>query len=71
MQIHGIVPVMESLGSVFREIFRNWRLKIATLVSKYHLGSDSIGLILKHPAQVIPIWNGKWHHTITTKKQLN
>jgi hypothetical protein len=23
MQIHGIVPVMESLGSVFREIFRN------------------------------------------------
>jgi predicted oxidoreductase len=30
---------------------------LATLVSKYHLGSDSILLswILKHPAQVIPI----------------
>lgn len=48
------------LGSVFREdIPQTRRLKklLASLVSKYHLGSDSILLawILKHPAKVIPI----------------
>ncbi|TWI01313.1 putative oxidoreductase [Flavobacterium tiangeerense] len=61
MQIHGIRPMSwNPLGSVFREdIPQTRRLKklLATLVSKYHLGSDSILLawILKHPAQVIPI----------------
>ena len=61
MQIHGIRPMSwNPLGSVFREdISQTRRLKklLATLVSKYHLGSDSILLawILKHPAQVIPI----------------
>jgi predicted oxidoreductase len=61
MQANKIRPMSwNPLGSVFREdIPQTRRLKklLATLVSKYHLGSDSILLswILKHPAQVIPI----------------
>lgn len=61
MQVNKIRPMSwNPLGSVFREdIPQTRRLKklLATLVSKYHLGSDSILLswILKHPAQVIPI----------------
>ncbi|TDD78301.1 aldo/keto reductase [Flavobacterium caseinilyticum] len=61
MQTNKIRPMSwNPLGSVFREdIPQTRRLKklLATLVSKYHLGSDSILLswILKHPAQVIPI----------------
>ncbi|RTY70461.1 aldo/keto reductase family oxidoreductase [Flavobacterium sp. LB2P53] len=61
MQANNIRPMSwNPLGSVFRkDIPQTHRLKklLATLVSKYHLGSDSILLswILKHPAQVIPI----------------
>ena len=61
MQANKIRPMSwNPLGSVFREdIPQTRRLKklLASLVSKYHLGSDSILLswILKHPAQVIPI----------------
>lgn len=61
MQANKIRPMSwNPLGSVFREdIPQTRRLKklLAALVSKYHLGSDSILLswILKHPAQVIPI----------------
>jgi predicted oxidoreductase len=61
MQANNIRPMSwNPLGSVFRkDIPQTRRLKqlLATLVSKYHLGSDSILLswILKHPAQVIPI----------------
>ena len=61
MQANKIRPMSwNPLGSVFRkDIPQTRRLKklLATLVSKYHLGSDSILLswILKHPAQVIPI----------------
>ena len=61
MQANKIRPMSwNPLGSVFREdIPQTRRLKklLANLVSKYHLGSDSILLswILKHPAQVIPI----------------
>ena len=61
MQANGIRPMSwNPLGSVFREDnsqTRRMKKLLATLVSKYHLGSDSILLawILKHPAQVIPI----------------
>lgn len=61
MQIHNIRPMSwNPLGCVFREdIPQTHRLKklLATLVSKYHLGSDTILLswVLKHPAKVIPI----------------
>jgi predicted oxidoreductase len=48
------------LGTVFREDndqTRRMKKLLATLVSKYHFGSDTILLswILKHPARVIPI----------------
>jgi predicted oxidoreductase len=61
MQIHKIRPMSwNPLGCVFREeIPQTHRLKklLAGLVSKYHLGSDSLLLswVLKHPAKVIPI----------------
>jgi predicted oxidoreductase len=61
MQINNIRPMSwNPLGCVFREdIPQTHRLKklLATLVSKYHLGSDTLLLawILKHPAKVIPI----------------
>lgn len=61
MQINNIRPMSwNPLGSVFREdIPQTRRLKklLATLVSKYHLGSDTLLLawILNHPAKVIPI----------------
>nr|WP_314896635.1 aldo/keto reductase [uncultured Flavobacterium sp.] len=61
MQTNNIRPMSwKPLGCVFREdIPQTHRLKklLATLVSKYHLGSDTILLswILQHPAKVIPI----------------
>ncbi|RDI56877.1 aldo/keto reductase [Flavobacterium glaciei] len=61
MQVNNIRPMSwNPLGSIFRkDIPQTRRLKqlLATLVAKYHLGSDSILLswVLKHPAQVIPI----------------
>lgn len=61
MQVHNIRPMSwNPLGSIFREDSEQTRrLKklLATLVEKYHLGSDSILLswILRHPANVIPI----------------
>lgn len=61
MQLHSIRPMSwNPLGTVFREAneqTRRLKKLLATLVSKYHLGSDSILLswILQHPAQVIPI----------------
>jgi predicted oxidoreductase len=61
MQTNNIRPMSwNPLGCVFREdIPQTHRLKklLATLVSKYHLGSDTILLswILQHPANVIPI----------------
>ncbi|MNF29165.1 Oxidoreductase YdhF [compost metagenome] len=61
MQMHNIRPMSwNPLGCVFREdIPQTHRLKklLATLVSKYELGSDTILLswILQHPAKVIPI----------------
>lgn len=61
MQMNHIRPMSwNPLGCVFREdIPQTHRLKklLATLVSKYHLGSDTILLswVLQHPAQVIPI----------------
>jgi len=61
MQMHTIRPMSwNPLGSVFREDSdQTRRLKklLATLVSKYHLGADTILLswILQHPAKVIPI----------------
>lgn len=61
MQTNNIRPMSwNPLGSVFRgDIPQTHRLKklLATLVSKYHFGSDTILLswILKHPAKVIPI----------------
>jgi predicted oxidoreductase len=61
MQIHKIRPMSwNPLGCVFRkEIPQTHRLKklLAGLVSKYHLGSDSLLLswVLKHPAKAIPI----------------
>lgn len=61
MQMQSIRPMSwNPLGTVFRETNeQTTRLKklLATLVSKYHLGSDTILLswILQHPAHVIPI----------------
>lgn len=61
MQMHNIRPMSwNPLGCVFRkDIPQTHRLKklLADLVSKYHLGSDTILLswVLKHPAKVIPI----------------
>ncbi len=61
MQMHNIRPMSwNPLGFVFREdIPQTHRLKkiLATLVSKYHFGADTILLswILRHPAKVIPI----------------
>jgi predicted oxidoreductase len=61
MQINSIRPMSwNPLGSVFREDnSQTRRLKklLATLMAKYHLGSDSILLawILQHPAKIIPI----------------
>lgn len=61
MQMHEIRPMSwNPLGCVFRkDIPQTRRLKklLATLVSKYHLGSDTILLswVLQHPAKVIPI----------------
>lgn len=61
MQMKNIRPMSwNPLGCVFRkDIPQTHRLKklLATLVSKYHLGSDTLLLswVLRHPAQVIPI----------------
>jgi predicted oxidoreductase len=61
MQAHQIRPMSwNPLGSVFREDNeQTHRLKklLATLVSKYELGSDTLLLswILQHPSKVIPI----------------
>jgi predicted oxidoreductase len=60
MQINNIRPMSwNPLGSVFRtDIPQTHRLKklLATLVSKYGLGSDTLlSWVLKHPAKVIPI----------------
>jgi len=61
MQVHNIRPMSwNPLGTVFREDnAQTRRLKqlLAKLVSKYHLGSDTILLswILQHPAKIIPI----------------
>lgn len=61
MQLHNIRPMSwNPLGSVFRaDVPQTRRLKnlFANLVSKYHLGSDTILLswVLQHPANVIPI----------------
>jgi predicted oxidoreductase len=61
MQLHKIRPMSwNPLGFVFRnDIPQTHRLKkiLATLVSKYHLGADTILLswVLKHPAKVLPI----------------
>lgn len=61
MQVHNIKPMSwNPLGSVFREDSeKTRRLKklLATLVDKYHVGSDTILLswILQHPSNVIPV----------------
>jgi len=61
MQLHQIRPLSwNPLGSVFRQDnMQTFRLRklLASLVSKYEIGADSILLawILKHPAQIIPI----------------
>lgn len=61
MQLNKIRPMSwNPLGFVFRkDIPQTHRLKkiLATLVSKYHLGADTILLswVLQHPAKVIPI----------------
>ena len=61
MQIHKIQPMAwNPLGTVFREnTEQTFRLKqlLATLVDKYHVGSDLILLawILQHPANVLPV----------------
>lgn len=61
MQINNIQPLSwNPLGTVFREDNEQTRrLKkiLASLVSKYHFGADTILLawILHHPAQVIPV----------------
>lgn len=61
MQLHNIRPMSwNPLGTVFREDnAQTRRLKklLAKLVSKYHLGADTILLswIMQHPAKVIPI----------------
>jgi len=61
MQLHHIRPMSwNPLGTVFREDneqTRRLKKLLAALVSKYHLGADTILLswILRHPAKVIPI----------------
>lgn len=61
MQVNTIRPMAwNPLGTVFREnTDQTKRLKtlLADLVSKYHVGSDTILLswILQHPAKIIPI----------------
>ena len=61
MQVNKIRPMAwNPLGTVFREnTDQTKRLKtlLADLVSKYHVGSDTILLswILQHPAKIIPI----------------
>ena len=61
MQINTIQPMSwNPLGTVFREdTEQTRRLKklLASLVSKYHFGADTLLLawILKHPAKVIPV----------------
>jgi len=61
MQVNNIRPMAwNPLGTVFREnTDQTKRLKtlLADLVSKYHVGSDTILLswILQHPAKIIPI----------------
>jgi predicted oxidoreductase len=61
MQVHNIRPMSwNPLGSVFREDnpqTRRLKKLLATLVSKYELGSDTLLLswILQHPAKIIPI----------------
>ena len=61
MQLHQIRPLSwNPLGSVFRqENMQTYRLRklLATLVSKYEIGADTILLawILKHPSHIIPI----------------
>lgn len=61
MQLHNITPMAwNPLGTVFREdTIQTRRLKklLATLVDKYHVGSDMILLawILQHPAKIIPV----------------
>lgn len=61
MQLHDIQPMSwNPLGSIFREDnAQTHRLKklLATLVSKYGLGSDTLLLswVLRHPAKVLPI----------------
>ena len=61
MQTHNIRPMSwNPLGTVFREnTEQTFRLKqlLATLVDKYHVGSDLILLawILQHPANILPV----------------
>lgn len=61
MQVNGIRPMSwNPLGTVFREDnAQTRRLKklLASLVEKYHFGSDTLLLawILQHPAGIIPI----------------
>lgn len=61
MQLHNITPMAwNPLGTVFREnTDQTYRLRklLATLVSKYHVGSDMILLswILQHPAKIHPV----------------
>jgi predicted oxidoreductase len=57
MQTNGIRPMSWNPVPFLEDNSQTRRMKklLATLVSKYHLGSDSILLswILKHPAQVL------------------
>lgn len=61
MQIHNIQPMAwNPLGTIFREnTEQTFRLRqlLATLVDKYHVGSDLILLawILQHPANILPV----------------
>lgn len=61
MHLHKITPMAwNPLGTIFREdTSQTRRLKklLATLVDKYHVGSDVILLtwILQHPAKIIPV----------------
>ncbi|WP_310027702.1 aldo/keto reductase [Flavobacterium arsenatis] len=61
MQLHNITPMAwNPLGTVFREDTnqtRRLKILLATLVDKYHVGSDMILLawILQHPAKIIPV----------------
>ena len=61
MQIHQIRPMAwNPLGAVFKEdtdTTRRLKKLLATLVAKYHVGSDTILLswILQHPSKIIPI----------------